>query len=109
MGSLIQNQIEYINKSKKISKVNKELILKFHKKCLAEDLSEKRITKLLCYLRKMGEMIDFDFETATRDQIEGLVADINQSDHANWTKADMKKIIKKQFRAFADFKDVIVL
>lgn len=94
----IQSQINKVEKSDKINNKNKHLILSFLKKCQAQGLSERRIAKLIWVLRAMSEMIDFEYDKATKENIEGLVAEINQLEMSSWTKADYKKILKKFFK-----------
>jgi len=98
MGDNVQKQIERIKSSQKISKKNKELILTFVNKCYAHGLSQRRVAKLLWIIRTLAEKIDFDFDKATREQIEELVAGINQSSLSEWTKSDYKKTLKKFYK-----------
>lgn len=77
---------------------NKETIEKFAKFCESEGISERRIGKYRLILGRLSEWLKVDFKEATREDIEGVVVKINQSDYADWTKSDHKKALKKFYK-----------
>lgn len=98
MGASVSNQVEKVKSSKDVSDKNKELILGFLKKCKAEGLKDRRICKLMWIMRTLGEWADFDFDKATREDIEDLVVKINESGLKEWSQSDYKKVLKKFFK-----------
>ena len=91
----LERYAERINASANISKCNKELILDFKEKCFAlGGRSNGRIAKYMWTLMKIAEMIDFDFDKATKEQMIKLVAKIRQFELKEWTKHDYLVAIK---------------
>lgn len=92
----LRNYTEKIKKSKAISKKNKEAILRFQKKCFANGLGIKRVCKYMWILKAIAEneKVNFDFETATRENIEDYIAWLQRSEYSEWTKIRKRNSVK---------------
>ena len=89
---------EKIQNSESISEKNKEAILRFQKKCIANGLGIKRVCKYMWILKAIAERVDFDFKTATRDNIEDYIAWLQRSEYTEWTKHDYKVALKMLYK-----------
>jgi hypothetical protein len=65
---LLAKALRYVKKSK-ISRKNKEAIIKFHHYCFAEGLSKARIVRFLQILPKVALLLGKDFEKAGKEDI----------------------------------------
>jgi len=77
---------------------NEETAEKFFEFCVSENLSKSRIDKHRHALRNICKWLEVGFKEATREDIERLVAKINLSDYADWTKRDHRKTLKKFYK-----------
>ncbi|MFH1237505.1 MAG: tyrosine-type recombinase/integrase, partial [Candidatus Aenigmatarchaeota archaeon] len=77
---------------------NEEIAEKFYEFCVSENLSKSRIDKHRHALRNICKWLEVGFKEATREDIEKLVAKINLSDYADWTKRDHRKTLKKFYK-----------
>lgn len=71
-----------------ISEKNSAIISKFESYGISEGPSKARVTKYVYTLRKIAEMLDKNFDEATRTDMEQLVNELEQSDYSAWTKHD---------------------
>jgi site-specific recombinase XerD len=89
-----------LQESDHVSDENKQAISKFSDKCFAEGLSKSRVRRYLSSfhtLLKMGSD-NFNLYEANREELETLVARIEQSDYAETTKCSLKITIKKFYK-----------
>jgi len=93
----IKSEINLLEKSK-ISERNKDLILKFRDHGYSIGLSKARILKWLNKMRLISIRLNRDFDKATKEDIKKLVAEINQGNISNWTKADYRILIKRFYK-----------
>jgi integrase/recombinase XerD len=81
-----------------LSERDRELILDFERKLMSEGLSSVRVEKYLEVLKKIGEMLDKDFDKVTKKDIEDLVFKIEKSEYSPWTKHDYKVVLKRFYK-----------
>jgi len=74
---------------------NGPLVLNFLDHLLVHGLSTARVSKYAATLRTLLRVIEFKPETASKQQIESVVAWIQSRGYAEWTKHDLKLILKK--------------
>ncbi len=93
-----QRLIQKVRNSDKITPKNKELFERFRRYLIAQGHSDAHIDKILSHLKVILENIDYDLETASKEQIEELVAWINQRDISEETKKQYKIVLKSLFK-----------
>ncbi len=103
MPGIYKNQnlkaaVRAVEKDGRLSSRNKELILKFRDELMAEGLSEFRVIKYLRHLRKLGILLNKDFDKATLEDIKRLMAEIESSGLKEWSKHDYKVALKRFYR-----------
>lgn len=74
---------------------NKETLLKYYKKMCNENISSARIHNVLGVIARLLEDLGKNFEDATRDDIEELVAKINSKNIGPITRQDYLKKLKQ--------------
>ena len=75
----LRNAVRRIKNSRKISKKNKELILKFHDECFSNSLSIDRVLFYLDRLSKIAQWLRKNFQTATKEDLKELTARIERA------------------------------
>lgn len=90
--------LERIKENKKILKENKEIILKFKDYLLSENISISRITRYLCDLKKLDNMLKKPFPEATKEDLRTIIAQLNQTNYAEETKKCFKTLIRKLYK-----------
>lgn len=86
-----------------ISARNKALITEFTNYLFARGCSRLRVSKLSSQLRRICRLLKKDFDKATKQDIQGLIAQINQSD--KWsaeTINDYRRCVKQFYSHFED-------
>ena len=91
----LETFIKKIREDKSISENNKKYILAFKDDCFARGLTTARVNKYLLFLRKIASVLKKDFKRVTREDMKRFIAEIEQSDYSEWTKTDMKVIVKR--------------
>lgn len=81
-----------------ISPRNLELIKRFVNHAKARGLSTSRITRYIFTLRQFAEWLSKDFDSATKEDIERIVAKLESSDYTPWTKHTNKAILKRFYK-----------
>ena len=77
-GKQLERSLARIKSDKRISKRNKQLILDFHSRLLADNLSTPRLVYYTNKLALIAAWIGKDFDKATRADIEAIARKINQ-------------------------------
>jgi site-specific recombinase XerD len=77
---------------------NKQHVINFINQQAAQGNSKARQYKYMSILGQIGLMVDFDFEKATRKDIEVLCGKIHNSDLSEWTKHDYLVTIKVLYK-----------
>jgi len=85
-------------KEAKISKKNKSIILKFQDLCFSEGIGKAKITRYLYDLRKIALLLKKDFDKSDKEDIQGVVAKIEQIDYAYSTKRGFRIVLKKFYK-----------
>ncbi|MCX6814510.1 MAG: tyrosine-type recombinase/integrase [Candidatus Aenigmarchaeota archaeon] len=75
--------------------MNRNIVDGFLNKARAEGLGNLRIAKYKYTLKQLSDMLGRPFADATKEDIERLVAKIEGSNYAEWTKHDYKVAIKR--------------
>lgn len=94
----ITHSLERTRLAGDVTTKNKELIVKFYDHCVAEDLSLGRILSYLEMIRKMAAILNKDFDTAGKEDIEKLLRILIERGYADSTKRDFKITIKKFYK-----------
>lgn len=84
---------------------NKKLILRFERSLFAEGLSKARIIKYLSQLNAVAEWVDFDLDSANKEDIEDIAGIIARKDITEWTKHGYLTAIKRFYRWLNGGKD----
>lgn len=88
-----------LKNSDKVSSENKQAIQRFIDKSFAEGISKARVRKYLTDFLSMLKLVDeIDLLEADKEDLERLVAEIEQADYAEATKSDFKCVIKKFYK-----------
>lgn len=101
----LENCIQRLKKHKKISRKNKQLILKFKDEFFSLGMSVRRVLKYMQYLRRMAILLQEDFDQATKEGIKELVRKIDRMKKkgedrqvSDYTKYDCKVMLKKFYK-----------
>jgi integrase len=89
----------------KISATNRQLILRFHEKSVADGLSAPRLVRYIHILSKLAEKLQKPFTGARQDDIIRLVAQIESQPLADWTKQSYKVVLRKFYKWLKHTKD----
>lgn len=81
-----------------VSESNKRLILGFHDYCFREGLGVCKIERYLYDLFRLAKMLNKDLSRATREDLEGIVTDIEKNEWTPHTKHTFKMMIRKFYR-----------
>jgi len=88
-----------IKESSEISESDKMALLDFENECITEGMSLARITKNLSTLLIIARMLNNDFESAQKSDVQDFIKKIeSREDYSDWTKHDYKVIIKRFFK-----------
>ena len=98
--SVLNNRIKRLKASKTITEANKRAILKFHHDCFSNGLSVRRVMKYLLYLPKLADMLGEDFRKADKEDIKKVIASIERGHYAEWTKCDLRVMLKRFYKWF---------
>lgn len=92
------NKLEKIKADPRITDKNKLFLIKFKDRCIAESMSPRRIVKYLNYLSLHSITLGKDFDQATKEDIQRVVADIEAREWSLWTKYDNKVMLKTFYK-----------
>jgi integrase len=84
-----------IKESTDLGERSKEQFLEFKDHLFMRGLSKPRVLKYLCILLKLNERSKKELCDLTKRDVEGLIAEINQSNYAAWTKLSYRLVLKK--------------
>jgi len=91
-------KIEALEKDKSVLPQNKNLIKEFIASCRSQGIGKNRCRKYILELSKLSAMLGKPFNAATKKDMQGVVAEIEDWDRAAWTKTDYKTALKKFYR-----------
>ncbi|MGQ9469297.1 MAG: tyrosine-type recombinase/integrase [Nitrososphaerales archaeon] len=94
----LERRLELIERSKEITRRNKDAILEFQKDCFARGLSAVRIEKYLYHLYNIALMLRKPFEEAGKEDILKIVEEIERRKWSDRTKYDYKISLRIFFR-----------
>lgn len=83
---------------KKVGAENKSTIIEFYNYCLAEGLSPGKLSRYIDDLITMDKWFGKKFETCNKKDVERLIARLETSEYAEWTKYGFKVIVRKFFK-----------
>ena len=99
---MLERRLAFIKDDEALSNENRDAILDFIDECAAEGLGPARQVKYISMLRSIAVRFTpkgFLLTKATEKELKQLVATINRSSsHAEATKVDFKKAIKKYYK-----------
>jgi site-specific recombinase XerD/RNA polymerase subunit RPABC4/transcription elongation factor Spt4 len=93
-----ERTLERINLSEDISKVNKQTILKFKDYCLSEGIGLAKIERYLFDLMKFSRMLKKPFQEASKEDLRGIIAELEQTNLSPETKKTFKIMLRKIYR-----------
>jgi len=85
-------------KNSSIPEESKKNILDFYRECILRGYSKARIIKYLDTLERTARLLGKPFEEAKKEDIQDLIAEIEQRDYSEWTKHDYKVILRVFYR-----------
>jgi len=88
-----------------ISQENKEVIFKFKDECFSNGLSTGRVIKYIYYLIKLSHWLGMDFEKAKKENIKGLVTEIEKCSYVDFSKMELKTCVRKLYKWLRDSED----
>lgn len=91
-----------------ISRRDRKTVLEFRDQMFADGLGTARVVKYLQSLKAVYDLTPWSLQRATQKRIVEILANIERSSWAAWTKHDYKLALKK-YLAFGDHKDLAVL
>ena len=90
--------IQALKLEKQVTDRDRRLILNFVGDLQAEGISELRTSKYLYLLRQIAIMLQKNLNKVTLADTKTLVAEINKSEYAEWSKNDYKIALKKFYK-----------
>ncbi|MEK6921502.1 MAG: tyrosine-type recombinase/integrase [Nanoarchaeota archaeon] len=82
-----------------ITPKNKELILRFVNDLMLEGISNPRQVRYLSTIKLLAELLQKDFDTATKEDIKQIVGMILQrTDYSPWTKHTYKVMLRRFYK-----------
>lgn len=94
----LQKKMEKVRSDDRLTVNNRLFLERFKDRCLADSMSPMRIAKYLYYLSLQGAVLGKDFDTATKEDLQRVVADIESRNWAEWTKYDNKTMLKAFYK-----------
>lgn len=107
----LNSTIKSIEKSK-LSKKNKELLIKFQNNCFSESIGKAKIVRYLFDLKKIGLIIKKDLEKCNKEDIQYVLAEIEKTkkqdgtEYAYNTKRGVKIVLKKFYKWLRKTEDI---
>ena len=89
---------EWLEETKTISEKNKQMIQKFCSSCHATGMGKLRIVKYMVYLPKIGQMLDKDFDKVTKEDVQGLMNEVQEKKISEATKHDYRVLLKRFYK-----------
>lgn len=93
------------NVDKQASPENKSTILGFIDDCFVQGLSKGRAVKYAYYLIKLDKWFGKSFKDATKEDLKGLIRQIEMSSYASMTKMEFKVTVRKLYKWIYDDED----
>jgi integrase len=81
-----------------ISEHNRKTIIRFIWDLQGEGIRQARLVKYMNLLPHIARLLKKDFEKANERDLRKLLAEINQSKYADWTKSDYRVTLKRFYR-----------
>lgn len=85
-------------KNSTLSERDKDLIFNFQNICFSEEIGKAKITRYLYDLCKIAELTTKDLDVCSKEDIQDILAKLEQTDYAYETKRGFKIVIKKFYR-----------
>lgn len=94
----IEKKLREINSNNNITPKNRKTLVRFERDLRAEHMCLNRIDKYLRYFTKFAVSLKKDFEKVTIDDIKDLVVWIDEQGWSDYTKLEMKGMIKRFYK-----------
>jgi len=92
-------RLKRVEKSlKTLSKRNFELISNFENYLFSMGISVPRVVKYIYMVKNIAKFLGKDLDKADKKDIEKIVAEIERSNYAAWTKHDYRIVIRKFYK-----------
>ena len=101
----LQLAVQKLRENPLISPTNRQVILRFHQKSVADGLSAPRLVRYIHILSKLAEKLQKPFTRARQEDIIRLVAQIESQPLADWTKQSYKVVLRKFYKWLKHAKD----
>jgi integrase len=96
---LLQRALDRLENDSRISNENKSAIKKFHRNLVAEGRSgTARQLKVIQNLTLFGRLVNKPFSDFDKEDVVGLLANIEGAGYSDFTKQDYRGLIKRFFR-----------
>src|SRR3989344_8063675 len=93
-----ERQLELMREDERISKENKDWILKFVDYLFSEGIGFAKIGRYLLDLRKFSKMLGKSFDKADKNDIRKIVAELNLTNLSEESKKCFKVMLRKLYR-----------
>lgn len=87
-----------LTKLESLKREDKEDILNFKRQLVVDNISPGRVMKYLYTLKTISQMTDKPLRECVKEDLIGIVENIQRKDYTEWTKTDFKKILKIFFK-----------
>lgn len=94
----LERALRRIENAEDISRGNKKIILKFKDYCISEGIGLAKIERYLCDMQKYARMLKEDLNTATKEDLRRIIAELEQTDLSAETKKGFKIMLRKLYR-----------
>jgi len=101
----LQLALHKLKENRRISATNRQVILRFHEKSVADGLSAPRLVRYIHILSKLAEKLQKPFGRARQEDIVRLVAEVESEPLADWTKQSYKVVLRKFYKWLKHTKD----
>jgi len=91
----LESAIKCLEKDSNVSEENKKIIFDYKNECLANGLTLTRIIRCIYVFRYFASVLKKSFNEATVSDIKAAVAELERSNYADSTKAEMKITLKR--------------
>ena len=93
-GRTLEAKLRWLDKTMDVNEADKKLILDFYMDSVSNGMSKPRHIKYLIMLPQLAKMLKIGFSNATKDDLKGVIVQIEQSAYSDWYKKDYKVALK---------------
>ncbi len=93
-GRLKKTEKKLFGEQSVLLKEDQEDLQRFYTQIMATGMTSGRMLKILYTLNTMAKLLEMPFRNATKDDFVRLIAKVESSEWSDWTKRDMKIIVR---------------